>query len=125
MEIYQEPDAVFANLRRLHLIIVDLLHPKRASLAEQRVFRRLMNFRRRNAFHATPFCLEAGENWRCRYGYGYGLAESHLPCFLVLPERTDHGNFQVDDCETCVHHILGETANIATLTGALLCCLWP
>lgn len=40
---------------------------------------------------------------------------SDLPCFLVLPERTDYGNFQVLDCETCVHCILGEAANIAAL----------
>jgi len=60
VEIYQEPDAVFSKLRRLHLIIVDLLHPKRASYAEQRVYRHMMNFRRGNAFHTTPFPWKQG-----------------------------------------------------------------
>ena len=115
VEIYHEPDAAFAKLRRLHLIIGDLLHPKRASLAEQRVHQHMLDFRQGNALNTTPIPLEAGEDWRCQYGYGYGLDDSDLPCFLVLPERTDHGNFRVVDCETCAHHILGDVANIATL----------
>jgi len=108
VKIYHEPDAAFAKLRRLHLIIVDLQHPKRASLAEQRVHRHMMDFRR-NVLNTTPIPLEAGEDWRCRYGYGYGLDDSDLP------ERTDLGNFRVVDCETCQYHIFGEVANIATL----------
>ena len=115
VETNHEPDAAFAKLRRLHPIIVDLLHPKRASLAEQRVHRHMMDFRRGNALNTTPLPLKAGENWRCRYGYGYDLDDSDLSCFLVLPERTDHGNFRVIGCETCAYHILGEAANIATL----------
>ena len=83
-------------------------HPKRASLAEQRVHRHMMDFRR-NVLNTTPIPLEAGEDWRCRYGYGYGLDDSDLP------ERTDLGNFRVVDCETCQYHIFGEVANIATL----------
>ena len=115
VEIYHEPDAAFAKLRRLHLIIVDLQHPKRASVAEQRTHRRMMDFRQGNVLNTTPFPLEAGEDWRCRYGYGYGLDDSDLPCFLLWPERTELGNFRVVDCETCGFHTLGEAASIATL----------
>ena len=67
VEIYHEPD----KLQWLHLIIVDLQHPKRASLAEQRVQRHMMDFRQGNVVNTTPIPLEAGEDWRCRYSYGY------------------------------------------------------
>lgn len=36
VEIYQELDAAFARLRRLLLIIVDLLHPRRVALQAEK-----------------------------------------------------------------------------------------
>lgn len=63
----------------------------------------------------TPIPLVAGENWRCPYGYGYGLDDSDLPCFFLWPERTDLGNLRVVDCDTCDFYTLGDTENIATL----------
>ena len=110
VEIYHEPDAAFAKLQWLHLIIVDLQHPKRASLAEQRVQRHMMDFRQGNVVNTTPIPLEAGEDWRCRYSYGY-WTWWFWPAVLPLVAW----NFRVVDCETCEYHTLGEAASIATL----------
>ena len=80
----------------------DLMHPRRASLpAEQRIYRRMTDFHKGNVSNTTPIPRVAGETWRCRYAYGYGLDDSDLPCFLLWPERTDLGYFEVVDCGAC------------------------
>ena len=44
VEIYHEPGAVAARLRRLHLIIVDLCHPRKTVTAIEKQFQRQIGF---------------------------------------------------------------------------------
>ena len=91
VEIYHEPGAVAARLRRLHLIIVDLCHPRKVvTKTEKFLYRQMLAVRDTWAVGTTPIPLRRNETWRCRYSFGYGLADSDKPVFLVWPERTKH-----------------------------------
>ena len=58
VQIYQEPDAVFAKLRRLRLIIIDLLHPRRDALpAEKYIYQQMIDFREGRVSSTTPIPL--------------------------------------------------------------------
>ena len=41
--------------------------------------------------HSIPSMT--GEEWQCRYTFGYGCAGSDYPCFPVWPEHTEAGSF--------------------------------
>ena len=111
-----EPDAAFARLRRLHLIIVDLQHPKRvASQAEKDIYQQMLVSRDGWTTNTRPIPLKAGENWRCRYAFGYGLDDSDLPCFLLWPERTNFNCFGVLDCSSGTFYDLRATPSIENL----------
>ena len=99
VEIYHEPGAVAARLRRLHLIIVDLCHPRKVvTKTEKFLYRQMLAVRDTWAVGTTPG--GRNETWRCRYSFGYGLDDSDKPVFLVWPERTEHNGFWLLDVET-------------------------
>ena len=102
-----------AKLRRLHLIIVDLLHPRRsASRAFRYEYREMCRARPRHGSNTTPMSLVEGEEWRCRYAYGYGLDGSEIPVYLVMPDRTEFGSFYLLDCATAEYVDLRATLSI-------------
>ena len=102
-----------AKLRRLHLIIVDLLHPRRsASRAFRYEHREMCRARPRKGSNTTPMLLVEGEEWRCRYAYGYALDGSEIPVYLVMPYRTEFGSFYLLDCATGQYFDLRDTLSI-------------
>ena len=116
VEIYQEPGAVAARLRRLHLIIVDLCHPRKVvTKTEKFLYRQMLAARDTWVIGTTPIPLRRNESWRCRYSFGYGLDDSDKPVFLVWPERTEHNGFGLTDVETGNYHDLCETPSIQNL----------
>ena len=90
VELYCEPGAVAARLRRLHLVIVDLCHPRKtATKIEKKFHRQVTCVRDIGAVSITPVPLWNNEEWRCRYVFGCSLDDSDKPVFLVWPERTE------------------------------------
>ena len=88
VELYQEPGAVAARLRRLHLIIVDLCHPRKTvTKIEKKFHRQITCVRDTGAVSITPIPLWDNEAWRCRYVFGKSLDDSDKPVFLVLFEH--------------------------------------
>ena len=55
VEIYHEPGAVAARLRRLHLIIVDLCHPRKTVTKIEKKFHRQITCVRQVAPRPYPF----------------------------------------------------------------------
>ena len=94
VELYHEPGAVAARLRRLHLIIVDLCHPRKTvTKIEKKFHRQITCVRDTGAVSITPIPLWNNEAWRCRYVFGYRLDDSDKPVFLIWPERTESNGF--------------------------------
>ena len=94
VELYHEPGAVAARLRRLHLIIVDLCHPRKTVTKIERKFHRQITcVRHTSVVSITPMPLWGNEAWRCRCVFGYSLDDSDKPVFLIWPERTESNVF--------------------------------
>ena len=116
VELYHEPGAVAARLRRLHLIIVDLCHPrKNATRVEKHFHRQLATVRDTQAVGTTPIPLGREEAWRYRYSFGYSLDDSDKPVFLIWPERTEQNGFWLLDVETGYYHDLCQCPSIENL----------
>jgi len=82
------------NLKRLHLIIVDLCHPRKTvTKIEKKFHRQITCVRDTGAVSITPIPLWNNEAWRCRYVFGYRLDDSDKPVFLIWPERTESNGF--------------------------------
>ena len=112
-QIYIDKGTEMAKLRRLHLIIVDLLHPRRsASRAFRYEYREMCRARPRHGSNTTPMSLVEGAEWRCRYAYGYGLDGAEIPFYLVMPDRTEFGSFYLLDCATGEYFDLRATLSI-------------
>ena len=63
-QIYIDKGTEMAKLRRLHLIIVDLLHPRRsASRAFRYEYREMCRVRPRPGSNTTPMSLVEGAEW--------------------------------------------------------------
>ena len=100
VELYHEPGAVAARLRRLHLVIVDLCHPRKAATKiEKKFYQQIISVRDTEAVSITPIPLWNNEEWRCRYVFGYSLDDSDKPVFLVWPERTENNGFWLLDVD--------------------------
>ena len=100
VELYDEPGAVAARLRRLHLVIVDLCHPRKtATKIEKKFYQQITRVRDTEAVSITPIPLWNNEEWRRRYVFGYSLDDSDKPVFLVWPERTENNGFWILDVE--------------------------
>lgn len=85
VEVYLDRETEVAKLRRLHLIVVDLLRPKRPqSHAAKITHRSMVNAREAWVANTTPLPLRKGETWRCRYAYASGLDGSDLSLFSHL-----------------------------------------
>ena len=68
VEIYHEPGAVAARLRCLHLIIVDLCHPRNSvTRTEKQFYRQLATVHDTRPVGTTPIPLWRDEDWRYRY----------------------------------------------------------
>ena len=116
VEIYHEPGAVAARLRRLHLIIVDLCHPRKSvTRTVKQFYRQLANVQDTRAVCTTPIPLWRDEDWRYRYVFGYGLDDSDQPVFLIWPERTENNGFWLLDVETGNYHDLCQCPSIENL----------
>ena len=71
VELYHEPGAVAARLRRLHLVIVDLRHPRKTvTKIEKKFHRQITCVRDTRAVSITPIPLWDNEAWRSRYVFG-------------------------------------------------------
>ena len=93
VELYHEPGAVAARLRRLHLVIVDLCHPRKtATKIEKKFHRQITCVRDTGAVSITPIPLWNNEEWcifACtshavspRPGLVKLLALSNFPAFV-------------------------------------------
>ena len=116
VELYHEPGAVAARLRRLHLVIVDLCHPRKpVTKIEKKFHRQVTCVRDTGAISITPIPLWNNEEWRCRYVFGYSLDDSDKPVFLVWPERTESNGFWLLDVEKDHYHNLCQVPSIQNL----------
>ena len=112
-QIYIDKSTEMAKLRRLHLIIVDLHHPRRsATRAYQHQYQQMCRARPRPGSNTTPMPLEGGAEWRCRYAYGYSLDGADIPVYFVMPDRTAFGSFYLLDCTSNEPFDLRDTPSI-------------
>ena len=85
VELYHEPEAIAARLRRLHLVIVDLCHPRKTSTrAEKQFYQQITRLQDTGCVSITPIPLCNQEEWRCRYVFGYSLDDSDKTCVLDM-----------------------------------------
>ena len=116
VELYHEPEASTARLRRLHLVIVDLLHPrKKATWTEKHFYKQITGLGNDRGDNVTPIPLCNQEEWRCRYVFGYCLDDSDKPVYLIWPERTRNNGFWILDTARNQYHNLCQTVSICNL----------
>ena len=116
VELYHEPEASTARLRRLHLVIVDLLHPRKtATCAEKHFYKQITGLCNDRGDSVTPIPLCNQEEWRCRYVFGYSLDDSDKPVYLIWPERTRNNGLWLLDTARNQYHNLCQTASIRNL----------
>ena len=116
VELYHEPEAIAARLRRLHLVIVDLCHPRKtATRTEKQFYQQITGLRNERGVSVTPIPLCNQEEWRCRYVFGYSLDDSDKPVYLIWPERTGSNGFWLLDVARNQYHNLCQTASIRNL----------
>ena len=71
VELCDEPEASAARLRRLHLVIVDLCHPRKtATRTEKHFYEQITGLRNERGGSVPPIPLCNQEEWRCRYVFG-------------------------------------------------------
>ena len=84
VELYHEPEAIAARLRRLHLVIVDLCQPqKTATRTEKHFCQQIAGLQNEKSDSVTPIPLCNQEEWMCRYVFGYSLDDSDKPVYLI------------------------------------------
>ena len=116
VELYHEPEAIAARLRRLHLVIVDLCHPRKtATRTEKQFYQQITGLWNERGVSVTPIPLCNQEEWRCRYVFGYSLDDSDKPVYLIWPERTGNNGFWLLDAARNQYHNLCQTASIRNL----------
>ena len=116
VELYHEPEAIAARLRRLHLVIVDLCHPRKtATRTEKHFYQQVTGLRNEKGGSVTPIPLCNQEEWRCRYVFGYSLDGSDKPVYLIWPERTRSNGLWLLDVARNQYHNLCQTASIRNL----------
>ena len=117
VELYHEPEAIAARLRRLHLVIVDLCHPRKtATRTEKQFYQQITGLRNERGGSVTPIPLCNQEEWRCRYVFGYSLDDSDKPVYLIWPERTRSNGLWLLDVARNPYHNLCQTASIRNLS---------
>ena len=116
VELYYEPEASTARLRRLHLVIVDLLLPRKtATWTEKHFYQQITGLWNDRGDNVTPIPLCNQEEWRCRYVFGYSLDDSDKPVYLIWPERTRTNGFWLLDTARNQYHNLCQTVSICNL----------
>ena len=114
VELYHEPEASAARLRRLHIVIVDLCHPRRtATRTEKRFHQQIIGLRNERGGSVTPIPLCNQEEWR--YVFGCSLDDSDKPVYLIWPERTRNNGLWLLDVARNQYHNLSQTASICNL----------
>ena len=110
------PPAALVEMYRLHLIIVDLCHPRKTVTKIEKKFRRQKTcVHDTSAVGTTPIPLWGNEAWRCRYVFGYSLDDSDKPVFLIWPDKTESNGFWLLDVETGHYHNLCQAPSIQNL----------
>ena len=111
VELCHAPEASAARLRRLHLVIVDLRHPRKTATRTEKLFyQQITGLWNDREGSVTPIPLCNQEEWRCRYVFGYSLDDSDKPVYLIWPERTRNKglwNQYHNLCQTASIHNLG------------------
>ena len=80
VELYYEPEASAVRLRRFHLVIVDLCHPRKTATSTEKYFyQQITGLRNERGGSVTPIPLCNQDEWRCRYVFGYNLDDSDKP----------------------------------------------
>ena len=116
MELYHEPEASAARLRRLHLVIVDLRHPRRTATRTEKLFyQQIPGLWNDRGGSVTPIPMCNQEEWRCRYVFGYSLDDSDKPVYLIWPERTRNNCLWLLDAARNQYHNLCQTSSIRNL----------
>ena len=116
VELYHEPEASAARLRRLHIVIVDLCHPRRTvTRTEKHFHHQITGLRNESGGSVTPIPLCNQEEWRCRYVFGYSLDDSDKPVYLIWPERTRNNGLWLLDVARNQYHNLCQTTSICNL----------
>ena len=116
VELYHEPEAIAARLRRLHMVIVDLCHPRKTpTRTEKQFYQQITELRNERGGSVTPIPLCNQEEWRCRYVFGYSLDDSDKPVYLIWPERTRSNGLWLLDVARNQYHNLCQTASICNL----------
>ena len=112
VELYHEPEAIAARLRRLHLVIVGLCHPRKtATRTEKQFYQQITRLRDARGVSITPIPLCNQEEWRC----GYSLDDSDKPVFLIWPERSGNNGFWLLDVARNQYHNLCQATSIRNL----------
>ena len=116
VELYHEPEASAARLRRLHIVIVDLCHPRRTvTRTEKHFHHQITGLRNESGGSVTPIPLCNQEEWRCRYVFGYSLDDSDKPVYLIWPGRTRNNGLWLLDVARNQYHNLCQTTTICNL----------
>ena len=115
-----------ARLRRLHLVIVDLLHPRKtATWTEKHFYKQITGLWNDRGDSVTPIPLCNQEEWRWRYVFGYSLDDSDKPVYLIWPERTrNNGPLAPRYGQKSEPQPLSNCKLPQSRLGAFLCCLW-
>ena len=116
VELYHEPEASTAQLWRLHLVIVDLLHPRKtATWAEKHFYKQITGLCNDRGDSVTPIPLSNQEEWKGRYVFGYSLDDSDKPVYLIWPQRTRNNGLWLLDTARNQYHNLCQTASVRNL----------
>ena len=107
-----------ACIRRLHMVIVDLCHPRKTpTRTEKQFYQQITELRNERGGSVTPIPLCNQEEWRCRYVFGKSLDDSDKPVYLIWPERTRSNGLWLLDVARNQYHNLCQTASICKNLG--------
>ena len=116
-EIYIAYHGQDAQIRRLHLVVVDLDQPRHLSRRALQQFADLdIGAVRKNCMNTLPIPLtEPSIQGRSRFVYGYSTDGSDFPCLLLWPERSSDGRFCLVDSLTSRYFDLESAAILRQL----------
>ena len=116
VELYHEPEAIAARLRRLHLVLLTYAthgrpQPERRSISTSRSLG--YGMKEVSALHRYRFAIR--KNGDAAMALGYSLDDSDKPIFLIWPERTGNNGFWLLDVARNQYHNLCQATSIRNL----------